>query len=150
MSPAVEAEQKIEKRGDGQHTKKMAPGYANVYGKWDRMQKSLNLSEPQMRAIDDINLRFKKSYLKRAEKLAPLKMRIERLKLDENPNYGEIETVLKEIAPIKTALQLERMKHKDAIRKTLNPEQRRKFNAISDKRKKRGHRKSGGFFRGRH
>ena len=126
-----------EGRRNGQrHHKKM------FFGNTEKMKKKLELTDSQVNKIEKINIKFKRKFLKNKEAIAPKRIRLKRLLLEDEINLKKVRSLLREMSDVKINLRMSRIRHRIAIEKVLTPEQKRKHRK-QKRRKGRKHRRHG-------
>ncbi len=96
-----------------------------LFGSRERMKEVLKLNESQLNKIETINHRFHKRHLELREKLAPLKIRLRRILLNDAVNLNKVRKQLRRISNVKIELRILRIKHRLEIEKVLTPKQKR-------------------------
>ena len=124
-------------RGDGEDSKHHKRMY---FGNIEKMKKKLELKDNQIDKISKINRKFKKKLLKHKEVLAPKRIRLKGLLLEEDINLNKVRSLLREISDVKIELRLLRIKHRIEIEKILTPDQKRKHRANRKRMRKKHHR----------
>ena len=109
----------------GRHHRRHGRRHSLLFGDRKFLKERLKLSESQIDKMSKINIRFKKRHLALREKLAPLKIRLRRMLLENEINIRDIRRQLKKISNIKIEIKILRIKHRLAIEKILTPKQRR-------------------------
>ena len=116
----------------GRHGRRFGPPgrhgrgrHSLLFGNRKFLKERLNLSESQLDKMSKINIRYKKRHLSLREKLAPLKIRLRRMLLEDRINFRDIRSQLKKISNIKIEIKILRIRHRLAIEKILTPKQRR-------------------------
>ncbi len=92
-----------------------------------RMKKDLNLSDEQVTKIANINKDHQKKMLDYKEKLAPKKIQLKKLLLEDSVDMARVRALLKEIGDLRVELQALRIEHRLDIEKVLTPEQKAKM-----------------------
>ncbi|MFC1771439.1 Spy/CpxP family protein refolding chaperone [Candidatus Margulisiibacteriota bacterium] len=116
--------------------------------RFDCLITKLDLSDKQIAKMEKVKIKYKKKYLDYAEKLAPQRIRIQKLKLEEPVDYVKIKAILTAMSSVEVELRINKMKHHDEIRSILTPAQRLRFEKYGKPRwKNKGQKK--GFFRSR-
>ncbi|MFT5171401.1 MAG: Spy/CpxP family protein refolding chaperone [Candidatus Marinamargulisbacteria bacterium] len=104
---------------------------------------ALDLSDDKQKKIYEIHKKFVNENLIVQEKVAPLHIRIKRLSLADNPNYGEIEKVMRDLAPLKAKLKVNHLREKKEILSLLTLKEKMKLKNRYSHQKKMGHKKKG-------
>ncbi len=119
-----------EMRGGGKDCPMMQAGHGgHLFGDPARLQKELGLTDAQVVKITDINKEHQKKMLAYREKLAPMKIRLQRELLEDNVDMAKVRALVKDMSDIKVELQVLRIQHRLDIEKTLTPEQKAKMKA---------------------
>ncbi|MBN1495967.1 MAG: Spy/CpxP family protein refolding chaperone [Spirochaetes bacterium] len=134
--PALYAQRGGEMRGD-RECPMVKTHHGPVFGDPTWMQKELGLSDAQVAKIADINKEHQKKMLAYREKLAPMKIQLKRLLLEDKVDMAKVRSLIKDMADIRADLQVLRIQHRLDIEKTLTPEQKAKMKAH------RGHMRKG-------
>lgn len=111
----------------GDNRPMMAECKGMFFGDPVRMKKDLNLSDEQVTKIADINKDHMKKMLDYKEKLAPKKIQLKKLLLEDSVDMAKVRTLLKEIGDLRVELQALRIEHRLDIEKVLTPEQKAKM-----------------------
>jgi Spy/CpxP family protein refolding chaperone len=120
------------------HGKKHCDGL--WFGHLEHLKEVLNLTDDQVKKISDINLASKKKMLTYKEKLAPKKIQLKRLLLEDQVDLAAVRKLLQEMGAIKIELRMTMIEHRLAIEKVLTREQRDKLRQERMRmRKKHGH-----------
>lgn len=98
-----------------------------IYGDPEVLKKKLGLSDEQVNKISEINLKYKKNLMEHKEKIAPKRIRLQRMLLDENVDLKKVRSLLKEISNLQVEVRMERIKQRLEIEKVLTPSQRTKL-----------------------
>jgi len=126
--PATVFAQRGDKRGDGPSRDcdarmKMHKPFGNP----QMMKEKLGLTDTQVVEIGKINTRHEKAMLDYREKLAPKKIQLKRLLLEDNVDMKKVRSVLEDISGIQVDLHMLRIQHRLSIEKVLTEEQRAKM-----------------------
>lgn len=97
------------------------------FGNPQMMKERLGLSDQQIVEIGKINTRHEKAMLDYREKLAPKKIQLKRLLLEDNVDLKKVRGVLEDISEINVDLHMLRIQHRLDIEKVLTEEQRAKM-----------------------
>ena len=106
------------------------------------MKERLGLSDEQIDKISEINLDYKKKYLEYREKIAPKKIKLRQMLLEENVDLQVVRSLLKEISDLRLEVKMLRIKQRLDIEKILTPSQREKLKASKMEMRKRYKRKA--------
>ena len=104
-------------------------------GNPEMMKKVLNLSDKQIEQIEAIRVKYKKQVLTYKEKTAPLKVRLQRLLLEDTVDLNAVKTLLKEISDQKVEIRMLKIQERIEIEKVLTPQQRTKMKSFHKGRK---------------
>ncbi len=99
------------------------------FGNLEHMQKELGLTEKQVDSISDINIAYKKKHLDLKEKLAPKRVKLQKLLIEEKVDLTKVKKLLKEIGEIQTEKRILMIKQHLDIEKVLTKVQRKKMRA---------------------
>ncbi len=99
----------------------------HFFGDPGRMKKELNLTDEQVTKIANINKEHRKKMLDYKEKLAPKKIQLKKLLLEDTVDMGKVRSLLGEIGDLRVELQALRIEHRLNIEKVLTPDQRAKM-----------------------
>ncbi len=117
------------------------------FGNPQMMKERLGLTDQQVVEIGKINTRHEKTMLDYREKLAPKKIQLKRLLLEDNVDLKKVRGVLEDISKIQVDLHMLRIQHRLEIEKVLTEEQRAKMKTHMKHRMRRdGPPKHGGGF----
>ena len=108
------------------------------FGDPEVMKEKLGISDAQVDKISDINIEYKKNFLQIREKMAPKKIKLQRMLLEDNVNLKMVRKLLEEISNIKIEIRMLRIKQRLAIEKVLTPSQRKRFKGFRMKMGKDG------------
>lgn len=97
------------------------------FGDPDILKKKLGLSDEQIDKISEINLEYKKRLLKIKEKIAPMRIKLKGMLLEDNVDLDKVRSLLKLISDLQVDLRMLRIKHRLDIEKTLKPSQKKRF-----------------------
>ncbi len=111
----------------GDNRPMMAEPHGMFFGDPVRMKKDLNLSDEQVTKIANINKEHAKKMLDYKEKLAPRKIQLKKLLLEDAVDMTRVRALLKEIGDLRVELQALRIEHRLDIEKVLSPEQKAKM-----------------------
>lgn len=106
------------------------------------MKERLGLSDEQVGKISEINLDYKKKYLEYRERIAPKRVKLRRMLLEENVDLQGVRSLLKEISDQRLEVRMLRIKQRLDIEKILTPSQRVKLKASKMEMRKRYKRKA--------
>ncbi len=98
-----------------------------LFGDPQRMKEEFGLSDKQIDEIGKINLAYKKKFLDYREKLAPKRISLKKLLLEDEVNLNSVRSLLTEIAKIRVEIRMFRIEQRLAIEKVLTPSQRTQF-----------------------
>lgn len=129
VQPALYAQRGGDMRGDGKGCPMMKGHDGPVFGDPAKLQKDLGLTDAQVVKIADINKEHQKKMLDYREKLAPMKIQLQRQLLEDNVDMAKVRALIKDMSGIKAELQVLRIQHRLDIEKTLTPEQKAKMKA---------------------
>ena len=97
------------------------------FGNPQMMKEKLGLTDAQVVEIGKINTSHEKAMLDYREKLAPKKIQLKRLLLEDNVDMKKVRSVLEDISGIQVDLHMLRIQHRLSIEKVLTEEQRAKM-----------------------
>ncbi|HPB82139.1 MAG TPA: periplasmic heavy metal sensor [Spirochaetota bacterium] len=116
------------------------PGGPMIFHNPEAARKILGLNDSQVQRIRDININYKKQGLSIQEKLAPKRIHLKRLLMEDNVNLSQVRTQLEEISKLRVELHMLRIRHKIDIDGILTAEQRSKARDMHPRRvPRRGH-----------
>lgn len=124
------------------HLKRERPERHGFMGNPEVMKERLGLSDEQIDKISEINLDYKKKYLEYREKIAPKKIKLRQMLLEENVDLQVVRSLLKEISDLRLEVKMLRIKQRLDIEKILTPSQREKLKASKMEMRKRYKRKA--------
>ncbi len=129
MQPPVYAESKDKKAMDGEHfrDRHFKGQCEGLFGDPVRIYKKLGLSDEQVKNIVAVNKEYAKKILNFREKLAPKRIQLKKLFLEDNVDIDKVKSLLKEIADLKVDLHVLRIQQWLEIEKLLTPEQKAKI-----------------------
>ncbi|MFA6403896.1 MAG: Spy/CpxP family protein refolding chaperone [Salinivirgaceae bacterium] len=102
--------------------------------KADRMAEMLSLTEEQTKQIEKLQLENQKKMLPLRNDLNEKQARMKTLETAETPDLKAINSLIDEMAVIKTKMAKDRAANHQEVRKLLNEEQRIKFDMHAGKR----------------
>ncbi|TFH41283.1 MAG: periplasmic heavy metal sensor [Chrysiogenales bacterium] len=103
----------------------MHPG-GPIFGNPAKMQKELGLTDVQVKEIGDINSEFEKKMLDYREKIAPKRIQLKKLLLEDTVDLVKVRALLQEIGNLRVELHLLRIQHRLEIESKLTAEQKAK------------------------
>lgn len=116
------------------------PGGPMIFHNPEAARKILGLNDSQVQRIRDININYKKQGLSIQEKLAPKRIHLKRLLMEDTVNLSQVRTQLEEISKLRVELHMLRIRHKIDIDGILTAEQRSKARDMHPRRgPRRGH-----------
>lgn len=122
--------------------KKERPERHGFIGNPEVMKERLGLSDEQVGKISEINLGYQKKYLEFRERIAPKRVKLKRLLLEENVDLQGVRSLLKEMSDQRLEVRMLRIKQRLDIEKILTPSQREKIKASKMEMRKKYKRKS--------
>ena len=123
--------QRGNKRGDGpSRDSEFRSKMHKPFGNPEMMKERLGLTDAQVVEIGKINTRHEKAMLDYREKLAPKKIQLKRLLLEDNVDLKKVRSVLEDISGIQVDLHMLRIQHRLRIEKVLTEEQRAKMKTL--------------------
>ncbi len=126
--PVAVFAQRGNKRGDGPSRDcETRMSMHKPFGNPQMMKERLGLTDTQVVEIGKINTRHEKAMLDYREKLAPMKIQLKRLLLEDNVDMKKVRSVLEDISGIQVDLHMLRIQHRLSIEKVLTEEQRAKM-----------------------
>ena len=127
------------RRGPGgpEFRQKGPPG-GMFFGNAVRMKEELGLSDDQIEKIGDINLKYEKKLLKFREKLAPKKIRLRSLIIEDNVDLSKVRSLLSEVYKLKLEIRMLRIEQRLEIEKVLTKSQKSKLSNSRMRRPGRG------------
>jgi len=112
--------------GPDMHHRGPGPGGPMIFHNPERARTLLGLTDAQVRHIREINISYRKQGLAIQEKLAPKRIHVKRLLMEDNVNLSQVRSQLEEISKLKVEMHMLRIRHKLDIERILTPEQRSK------------------------
>ncbi len=103
------------------------------FGNPDRMKKELGLNDSQVNSIQDINQRYKRQFLDFKEKLAPKRVQLQRLMIEDTIDLNQVRQKMQEISAIMVDMKMLHVQQKVEIDRVLTPEQRSKLRQMRPK-----------------
>ncbi|MDY6934052.1 MAG: Spy/CpxP family protein refolding chaperone [Spirochaetota bacterium] len=97
------------------------------FGNPEMMKERFGLSDDQVNKISEINLEYKKKLLKIKEKIAPKRINLQSMLLEDNVNLKKVRSLLKEISELKIEIRMLRIKQRLDIEKLLTPSQKNRL-----------------------
>jgi len=97
------------------------------FGNPDVLKSELNLNDEQMTNLIEINLNYEKKHLVYREKLAPLRIKLKRMILEEDVDLSKIRQILKKTSELQVETRMLRIKQRLDIEKILTPAQKNKL-----------------------
>jgi Spy/CpxP family protein refolding chaperone len=113
-----------------------APGPGDGPGRFPALCERLGLSEDQQAAIDKIREESREAGTDTRKQIVRLRNDLEGLMLEDEPDAGEVEKLVRRIGELRTEQQVRRLQTRLAIRAQLTDEQRDRLIAL---RGARGH-----------
>ncbi len=102
-------------------------------------QERLGLTEEQLAEIKELGLQMEEKNISLRNELNIQQLELKKAMLDpENRDYSQIQAVLTNIAQIRTDMTVARMKHQDAVRNVLTPEQKEALQKLGRARRAPG------------
>lgn len=89
-----------------------------------RLEKILDLTEEQKEAIGSLREKQRGSALEQRKELMKLRHEIRGLMLEDEPDAGALEKLVRQAGALKTEMQVARTRHRLEVRKLLTDEQR--------------------------
>ncbi len=125
--------------GPGMHGQGKGCGpQGGLFGNPKMMQERLKLSDDQIKKIEAINLRYKKEHLNYHEKIAPLRIRLQKLLLEDEVDLGAVKKLLREISDLRVEVRMLMIKQRIEIEKVLSSDQRTRMKNMHPGRGKKG------------
>ncbi len=90
----------------------------------EMFQKQLHLTADQLDKIHALNLDFKKIYLKHAQVIQPIELKIQEQMLQDTLDYDQLRALFTQIAPEKIEVRLDMIRQQRAVEALLTAEQR--------------------------
>ncbi|HPF34334.1 MAG TPA: Spy/CpxP family protein refolding chaperone [Candidatus Krumholzibacteria bacterium] len=89
-----------------------------------RLEKVLNLTEDQSAALAALREKHRGQAVAQRKELMKLRHQIDGLLLEDAPDAGALEKLIRRAGDLKTEMKVQGMKHRLEMRKLLTPEQR--------------------------
>lgn len=93
----------------------IAPGYPSAV--------DLNLSEDQIKKLQDLNLKYQKEVLEVRNTLQAKGLELQTLLLSKEPDQAKVDSLVEEIGQLRTDIQKKTLNHQIETRKILTQEQ---------------------------
>ncbi|HOO73006.1 MAG TPA: Spy/CpxP family protein refolding chaperone [Spirochaetota bacterium] len=97
------------------------------FGDPEFMKEKMGLSNEQIKEIEKINLKYRKFFLEKKEKLQPKRIKLRKLLLEEKVDLGDVRNILKDMSEIEVDIRIARIKQRIEIEKILTDEQKQKI-----------------------
>ncbi len=102
-------------------------------------QERLGLTEEQLAEIKELGLQMEEKNISLRNELNIQQLELKKAMLNpESRDYSQIQAVLTKIAQIRTDMTVARMKHQDAVRNVLTPEQKEALQKLGRARRAPG------------
>ena len=108
------------------------------FGDPEVMKEKLSLTDEQVAKIGDINLNYKKKLLAIKEKVAPKRIKLAAMLLEDSVDLEKVRPMLKEISDLQVEIRMLRITQRLDIEKILTPAQRTKLRNFMMGRMKMG------------
>ncbi len=93
----------------------------------EALKKQLNLTDEQTAKIKTLHTDHKKEMLIQKEALAPQKIKLQRLMMEDAVNLEEVKSLIMDMSKIHGEMHFAMIKHRLEVEKVLTPEQREKL-----------------------
>jgi Spy/CpxP family protein refolding chaperone len=123
--------------GHGQGFRRGGPGKMGsgpLFGNIEMLKKKLDLTEKQIDSISKINLAYQKKFLDVKEKVAPLRIQLRKLLLEDKIDLAEVKALLEKMSGHHIEIQLLRIQQRVEIEKELTASQKNRMRAFRHER----------------
>jgi len=112
--------------------------FSHVVGKWEKLERRLELSDDQIKELNVINRQYKLKYLDKVDEISPVRIKIKRALLEEKVDLQAVRRLMLDAAPIRVDMKILMLEHKAAIKEVLTEDQRLKLERIRHNHQRRG------------